>query len=46
MLFCQKSMLQLRSPFDFLSHTLMGSIYLCNEEFSLVTFGNGVMTNN
>jgi hypothetical protein len=30
----------------FLSHTLMGSIYLCYVEFSLVTFGNGVMTND
>jgi hypothetical protein len=30
----------------FLSHTLMGSIYLCYVEFSLVTFSNGVMTND
>jgi hypothetical protein len=28
------------------SHTLMGSIYLCYVKFSLVTFGNGVMTND
>jgi hypothetical protein len=44
MLFCQQSLLQLQS--HFLSHTLMGSIYLCYVEFSLVTFGNGVMTND
>jgi hypothetical protein len=44
--FCQQPLLQLRSHSYFLSHTLMGSIYLCYEEFSLVTFGNGVMTNN
>jgi hypothetical protein len=30
----------------FLSHTLMGSIYLCYVKFSSVTFGNGVMTND
>jgi hypothetical protein len=30
----------------FLSHTLMGSIYLCYVDFSLVVFGNGVMTND
>jgi hypothetical protein len=41
---CQQSLLQLQSPF--LSHTLMGSIYLCYVEFSLVMFGNGVMTND
>ena len=44
MLFCQQSLLQLQS--HFMSHTLMGSIYLCYVEFSLVTFGNGVMTND
>jgi hypothetical protein len=44
MLFCQQSLLQL--PSHFLSHTLMGSIYLCYVEFSLVTFGNGVRTND
>jgi hypothetical protein len=44
MLFCQPSLLQLQS--HFLSHTLMGSIYLCYVKFSLVTFGNGVMTND
>jgi hypothetical protein len=30
----------------FLSHTLMGSIYPCYVDFLLVTFGNGVMTND
>jgi hypothetical protein len=44
MLFCQQSLPQL--PSHFLGQTLMGSIYLCYEEFSLVTFGNGVMTNS
>jgi hypothetical protein len=44
MLFCQQSLLQLQS--HFLSHTLMGSIYLCYVKFLLVTFGNGVMTND
>jgi hypothetical protein len=44
MLFCQQSLLQLQS--HFLSHTLMGSIYLCYVDFSLVVFGNGMMTNN
>jgi hypothetical protein len=44
--FCQQSLLQLRSHSYFLSHTLMGSIYLCYVKFSLVTFGNGVMTND
>jgi hypothetical protein len=44
--FCQQSLLQLRSHSYFLSHTLMGSIYLCYVEFSLVTFGNGVRTND
>jgi hypothetical protein len=44
--FCQQSLLQLRSHSYFLSHTLMGSIYLCYVDFSLVTFGNGVMTND
>jgi hypothetical protein len=43
MLFCQQSLLQLQS--NFLSHILMGSIYLCHVDFSLVAFGNGVMTN-
>jgi hypothetical protein len=46
LLFCQKSMFQLRLHPYFLSHTLMGSIYLCYVNFSLVTFGNGVMTND
>jgi hypothetical protein len=46
MLFCQQSLLQLRSHSYFLSHTLMGSIYLCYVKFSLVTFGNGIMTND
>jgi hypothetical protein len=46
--FCQKYMFQLLSwsRSYFLSHTLMGSIYLCHVNFSLVTFGNGVMTND
>jgi hypothetical protein len=46
MLFCQQSLLQLRSHLYFLSHTLMGSIYLCYVDFSLVAFGNDVMTND
>jgi hypothetical protein len=47
MLFCQQSLLQLWSHSYFLlSHTLMGSIYLCHVNFSLVTFGDGVMTND
>jgi hypothetical protein len=46
MLFCQQSLLPLRSHSYFLSHTLMGSIYLCHVKFSSVTFGNGVMTND
>jgi hypothetical protein len=46
MLFWQQSLLQPRSHSYFLSHTLMGSIYLCHVNFSLVTFGNGVMTND
>jgi hypothetical protein len=45
MLFCQQPLLQLRSHSYFLNHTLMDSIYLCHVNFSLVTFGNGVMTN-
>jgi hypothetical protein len=44
--FCQQSLLQLRSHSYFLSHTLMGSIYLCHINFSLVTFGNGAMTDD
>jgi hypothetical protein len=44
MLFCQQSLLQLQP--HFLSHILMGSIYLCYVDFLLVTFGNGVMTND
>jgi hypothetical protein len=44
--FCQQSLLQLWSHPYFLSHTLMGSIYLCYVEFSFVAFGNGVMTND
>jgi hypothetical protein len=48
MLFCQQSLLQLRSHSYFLSHTLMGSIYLCyvHVDFSWVMFGNGIMTND
>jgi hypothetical protein len=46
MLFCQQSLLQLRSHSYFLSHTLMGSIYLCHVDLSLVAFGNGIMTND
>ena len=46
MLFCQQSLLQLRSHSYFLSHTLMGSIYLCYVNFLLVAFGNDVMTND
>jgi hypothetical protein len=46
MLFCQRSLLHLRSHSYFLSHTLMGSIYLCYVDFSLVAFGNGIMANN
>jgi hypothetical protein len=46
MLFCQQSLLQLRSHSYFLSHTLMGSIYLCYVDFSWVMFGNGIMTND
>ena len=42
--FCQQSSLQLQS--HFLSHILIGSIYLCYMDFLLVTFGNGVMTND
>jgi hypothetical protein len=42
MLFCQQSLLQLRSHSYFLSHTLMGSIYLCYVDFLLVVFSNGV----
>jgi hypothetical protein len=45
-LFWQQSLLQLRSHSYFLSHTLMGFIYLCYVDFSLVAFGNGVMTND
>jgi hypothetical protein len=44
--FGQQSLLQLRSQSYFLSHTLMGSIHLCYVDFSLVTIGNGVMTND
>jgi energy-coupling factor transporter transmembrane protein EcfT len=46
MLFCQQSLLQLRSHSYFLSHTLMGSIYLCHMDLSLVAFDNGIMTND
>jgi hypothetical protein len=45
-LFRQQSLLQLQSHSYFLSHTLMGSIYLCYVDFSLVVFGNGIMTND
>jgi hypothetical protein len=44
--FCQQSLLQLRSHSYFLSHTLIGSIYLCHVNFLLVAFGNDVMTND
>jgi hypothetical protein len=44
MLFCRQSLLPLQSHSYFLSHTLMGSIYLCYVIFSLVVFGNGIMT--
>jgi hypothetical protein len=44
MLFCQQSLLQLQS--HFLSHILIGSIYLCHVDLSLVTFGNGIMAND
>jgi hypothetical protein len=46
MLFCQQSLLQLRSHSHFLSHTLMGSIYLFHVDLSLVAFDNGIMTND
>jgi hypothetical protein len=46
MLFCQQSLLQLRSHSYFLSHTLMGSIYLCHMDLSLVAFDNGIMAND
>jgi hypothetical protein len=46
MLFCQQSLLQLRSHSYFLSHTLTGSIYLCYVNFSFVAFDNGIMTND
>jgi hypothetical protein len=46
MLFCQQSLLQLRPHSYFLSHTLMGSIYLCHVDLSLVAFDNGIMTND
>jgi hypothetical protein len=44
MLFCQQSLLQLQS--HFLSHILLGSIYLCYVNFLLVMFSNGVVTND
>jgi hypothetical protein len=44
--FHQQSLFQLRSHSYFLSHTLMGSIYLWYVDFSLVAFGNDVMANN
>jgi hypothetical protein len=44
--FCQQPLLQLLSHSYFLSHILMGSIYLCHVDFLLVTFGIGVMTND
>jgi hypothetical protein len=44
--FCQPSLLQLRSHSYFLSHTLMGSIYLCYVNFLLVVSGSDVMTND
>jgi hypothetical protein len=46
MLFCQQSLLQLRSQSYILSHTLMGSIYLCHVDLSFVAFDNGIMTND
>jgi hypothetical protein len=42
MLFCQRSLLQLQS--HFLSHVLIGSIYLWCVDFSLVMFSNGIVT--
>ena len=44
MLFFQQSLLQLRLHSCFLSHILKGSIYPCYVDFSLVAFGNGIMT--
>jgi hypothetical protein len=44
--FCQQPLLQLRSHPYFLSHTLVGSIYLCYVDFSLVAFGNGIIAND
>jgi hypothetical protein len=46
MLFCRQSLLQFWSHSYFMSHTLMGSIYLCYVNFLLVAFGNDVMTND
>jgi hypothetical protein len=46
MLFCQQSLLQLWSHSYFLSLSLMGSIYLCHVDLSLVAFDNGIMTND
>jgi hypothetical protein len=46
MLFCQQSLLQLRSHSYFLSHSLTGSIYLCYVNFSFVVFSNGIVTND
>jgi hypothetical protein len=44
MFFCQQSLLQLQS--HFMSHIIMGSIYPCYVDFSLVAFGNGIMAND
>jgi hypothetical protein len=44
--FANNSMFQLLSWSYFSSHTLKGSIYLCYVDFLLVTFDNGVMTND
>jgi hypothetical protein len=46
MLFCQQYLLQLRSHSYFQSHTLMGSVYLCYVDFSLVAFGKDAMAND
>jgi hypothetical protein len=46
MLFCQQSLIQLRSHSYFLNHTLMGSIYLCYVNFLLAAFGKDAMTND
>jgi hypothetical protein len=44
MFFCQQLLLQLQSHSYFLSHILIGSIYLYHVDLSLVMFSNGVVT--